>query len=102
MNDMNRLRGRATSARAWMIAIGSSVVTPLMSGSAPAGLFSVAVHDGQDSCSPGGSGAEHQGQRGVASVICALYSLESRPISPKWSCPVTPTRSWPGGLLLMS
>ena len=72
-----------------------------MSGS-PAGPGSVAPQDGHVLVRPGGSSAEHQGQRGVASVICALYSLESPASSPQLVLPRHSHSMVAGGLLLMS
>ena len=102
MNDMIRLRGRATSARAWMIASGSSDVTPLISGSAPDGLERVALHEGHHSGRLPASRPNTTGQRGVGSVICALYSFNFGAGAPQFVMPPHSHSIVAGGLLLMS
>ena len=81
MNDRIRLRGRATSDRARRIASVSSVVTPLISPSAPLAA-SAAPQLGHCSTAASGRGAEHHGHRAagplIASAMCAFWTTAPR------------------------
>ena len=106
MNERIRLFGRATSARARRMASGSSIVTPLISGSGPPVWLTRAAPQARQCSAPGmDSSAEHHGQRVIGPVIGSAMRAFWTSGVPCLS-PDTPMRYShsivAGGLLLMS
>ena len=103
MNDMIRLRGRATSARAWMIAIGSSDGHALDVGLGTRGARQGGAARRAGFPALGGQLAPStRGSAGVGSVICCTLLARIAAGAPQLVLPRHSHSIVAGGLLLMS